>query len=393
MKRLTEKDEFLIKREVAEVFAKEEQKSKETQQLLQATREANRQEKERKMKEKNSAPHSDEKTQPSSAPPKRKLEEEENGTPLTKKIKEETTSSTQNATVPEPEKTSAKKEKPPKEEIVAVITKLSEYMANKKTFLKAAEKAKQLLERGLITKQTRNEWFEMLRVAVESEKGRETLPEFRQAYHDLFSMAADYLHVLDMNQQTIFQTWMLKTVAITELYTDDSFIFSSGISKIKQSIEQSWEIVEQQRMQKMQDELEEKERKSYEQALNDEPKPVQKEEQELDLNQTEKEMIEKESQSGLQSIIPAALQEAIMDAITIAFSFVAQKQWTKGSVLTLINLAWSKRIMFRQEYVTQLSDYINKFKTISQKGPRLSQTQNSFYQYEKRWQDADIKKN
>lgn len=384
------KREREVKAEVDEIFRKEENEKKEIQRQIQEEREKNRLLKEKKLKERESLDESSQDSGSSSNFKKRKhleddgnfqspdflslkkrKEEKENHETKKQESSEKTLNNTSTiettnesiaTTTTNNSEARKKKVLPPKEEIMDLLSKLSGHIANKKTFLKAVDSVKKILERGLITKQTKDEWFKLLESAMETEKGRENSPELREGYKELFLVASDYQHIFDVQQQAIFQSWCLRAIAINELFTDDSFIFANGIAKIKQTIEQTWDIQENHNLltRKMQEEQPENTSQQNE-SRNSNTDP---------------------------EIVPSVLQNTIIDCMKIAISFT-KIAWAKGSIQTLVNLAWAKKSIFRQEQLPQLVEWINKLKGINASTmSNSSGSMDSFKIYERRWEDA-----
>ncbi|TKW42318.1 hypothetical protein SEVIR_1G376300v4 [Setaria viridis] len=120
-------------------------------------------------------------------------------------------------------------------QILEAMQKITSHIGNPSKFSKASKLALQLIEAGSVKPGTINHFFAILKAAMSS-PGACNEPSVRADYHTLFSAAQGVTELFNHQQKNQFDIWVLHAVVANDLFTDDSFVFSKAVGKIKDAI-------------------------------------------------------------------------------------------------------------------------------------------------------------
>ncbi|KAF8691768.1 hypothetical protein HU200_040163 [Digitaria exilis] len=117
-------------------------------------------------------------------------------------------------------------------QILEAMQKIKSHIGNPSKFSKASKLALQLIEAGSVKPGTIDHFFAILEAAMSS-PGACNEPSVRADYHTLFSAAQGVTELFSQQQKNQFDIWVLHAVLANDLFTDDSFVFSKAVGKIK----------------------------------------------------------------------------------------------------------------------------------------------------------------
>ncbi|CAL4967695.1 unnamed protein product [Urochloa decumbens] len=120
-------------------------------------------------------------------------------------------------------------------QILEAMQKITSHIGNPSKFSKASKLALQLIEAGSVKPGTISHFFGILEAAMSS-PGACNEPSVRADYHTLFSAAQGVTELFSQQQKNQFDIWVLHAVVANDLFTDDSFVFSKAVGKIKDGI-------------------------------------------------------------------------------------------------------------------------------------------------------------
>ncbi|CAN6252777.1 unnamed protein product [Urochloa humidicola] len=120
-------------------------------------------------------------------------------------------------------------------QILEAMQKITSHIGNPSKFIKASKLALQLIEAGSVKPGTINHFFAILEAAMSS-PGACNEPSVRADYHTLFSAAQGVTELFSQQQKNQFDIWVLHAVVANDIFTDDSFVFSKAVGKIKDGI-------------------------------------------------------------------------------------------------------------------------------------------------------------
>uniref|UniRef100_A0A0D9VMT0 Uncharacterized protein n=1 Tax=Leersia perrieri TaxID=77586 RepID=A0A0D9VMT0_9ORYZ len=120
-------------------------------------------------------------------------------------------------------------------QIIDAMHKITSHIGNPSKFSKASKLALQLIEAGSVKPGTINHFFAILEAAMSS-PGACNEPSVRADYQALFNAAQGVTECFNQQQKNQFDIWLLHAVVANDLYTDDSFVFSKAVGKIKDAI-------------------------------------------------------------------------------------------------------------------------------------------------------------
>ncbi|KAL6591336.1 hypothetical protein ACP70R_049839 [Stipagrostis hirtigluma subsp. patula] len=120
-------------------------------------------------------------------------------------------------------------------QIIEAMQKITSHIGNPSKFSKASKLALQLIEAGSVKPGTISHFFAVLKAAMSS-PGACNEPSVRADYHTLFTAAQGVAEMLDQQQKNQFDIWVLHAVVANDLFTDDSFVFSKAVGKVKDAI-------------------------------------------------------------------------------------------------------------------------------------------------------------
>jgi len=115
------------------------------------------------------------------------------------------------------------------------MQKITSHIGKPSKFSKASKLALQLIQAGSVKPGTINHFFAILEAAMSS-PGACNEPSVRADYHALFSAAQGVTELFSQQQKNQFDIWVLHAVVANDLFTDDSFVFSKAVGKIKDAI-------------------------------------------------------------------------------------------------------------------------------------------------------------
>ncbi|CAM0943133.1 unnamed protein product [Alopecurus aequalis] len=120
-------------------------------------------------------------------------------------------------------------------QIIEAMQKITSHIGNPSKFSKASKLALQLIEAGSVKPETIGHFFAVLEAAMSS-LGACNEPAVRADYQALFNAAQGVTECFNQQQKNQFDVWMLHAVVANDLCTDDSFVFSKAVGKIKDAI-------------------------------------------------------------------------------------------------------------------------------------------------------------
>ncbi|KAE8804055.1 hypothetical protein D1007_20018 [Hordeum vulgare] len=120
-------------------------------------------------------------------------------------------------------------------QIIEAMQKITSHIGNPSKFSKASKLALQLIEAGSVKPETIGHFFGLLEAAMSS-PGACNEPSVRADYQALFNAAEGVTECFNEQQKNQFDVWMLHAVVANDLCTDDSFVFSKAVGKIKDAI-------------------------------------------------------------------------------------------------------------------------------------------------------------
>ncbi|GJM87456.1 hypothetical protein PR202_ga03413 [Eleusine coracana subsp. coracana] len=115
------------------------------------------------------------------------------------------------------------------------MQKITSHIGNRSKFSKASKLALQLIEAGSVKPGTVSHFFAILEASMSS-PGACNDPSVRADYHTLFGAAQGVTELFNQQQKNQFDIWLLHAVVANDLFTDDSFVFSKAVGKIKDAI-------------------------------------------------------------------------------------------------------------------------------------------------------------
>ncbi|KAM0850975.1 hypothetical protein ACQ4PT_052725 [Festuca glaucescens] len=120
-------------------------------------------------------------------------------------------------------------------QIIEAMQKITSHIGNPSKFSKASKLALQLIEAGSVKPETVGHFFAVLEAAMSS-LGACNEPAVCADYQALFNAAQGVTECFNQQQKNQFEVWMLHAVVANDLSTDDSFVFSKAVGKIKDAI-------------------------------------------------------------------------------------------------------------------------------------------------------------
>ncbi|CAD6241671.1 unnamed protein product [Miscanthus lutarioriparius] len=120
-------------------------------------------------------------------------------------------------------------------QVIEAMQKIASHIGNTSKFSKASKLALQLIEAGSVKPGTIGHFFAILEAAMSS-PGACNEPSVRADYHKLFDAAQGVTELFNQQQKKQFDIWVLHAVVANDLFTDDSFVFSKAVGKIKDAI-------------------------------------------------------------------------------------------------------------------------------------------------------------
>ncbi|KAF0935447.1 hypothetical protein E2562_032696 [Oryza meyeriana var. granulata] len=120
-------------------------------------------------------------------------------------------------------------------QIMEAMHKITSHIGNPSKFSKASKLALQLIEAGSVKPGTISHFFAILEAAMSS-PGACNEPSVRADYQALFNAAQGVTEFFNQQQKNQFDIWVLHAVVANDLFTDDSFVFSKAVRKIKDAI-------------------------------------------------------------------------------------------------------------------------------------------------------------
>uniref|UniRef100_A0A0E0CT77 Uncharacterized protein n=1 Tax=Oryza meridionalis TaxID=40149 RepID=A0A0E0CT77_9ORYZ len=120
-------------------------------------------------------------------------------------------------------------------QVIDAMHKITSHIRNPSKFSKASKLALQLIEAGSVKPGTINHFFAILEAAMSS-PGACNEPSIRADYQALFNAAQGVTECFNQQQKNQFDIWVLHAVVANDLFTDDSFVFSKAVGKIKDAI-------------------------------------------------------------------------------------------------------------------------------------------------------------
>lgn len=120
-------------------------------------------------------------------------------------------------------------------QIIEAMQKITSHIGNPSKFSKASKLALQLIEAGSVKPETIGHFFAILEAAM-SKPGACNEPSVRADYQALFNAAQGVRECFNQQQKNHFDIWVFHAVVANDLCTDDSFVFSKAVGKIKDAI-------------------------------------------------------------------------------------------------------------------------------------------------------------
>ncbi|PIA45307.1 hypothetical protein AQUCO_01700680v1 [Aquilegia coerulea] len=120
-------------------------------------------------------------------------------------------------------------------QVIEAMRKIASHIKNPTKFNKASKLAVQLIQAGSVKPGTGDYFLAILEAAM-SLATASSDPSLRAEYHSLFIAAQDVADVLSKKQRNQLTSWSIRAVVGTDLYTDDSFVFSKAAGRIKEII-------------------------------------------------------------------------------------------------------------------------------------------------------------
>ncbi|BAF10458.1 uncharacterized protein [Oryza sativa Japonica Group] len=120
-------------------------------------------------------------------------------------------------------------------QVIDAMHKITSHIRNPSKFSKASKLALQLIEAGSVKPGTISHFFAILEAAMSS-PGACNEPSVRADYQALFNAAQGVTECFNQQQKNQFDIWVLHAVVANDLFTDDSFVFSKAVGKIKDAI-------------------------------------------------------------------------------------------------------------------------------------------------------------
>ncbi|KAJ3689103.1 hypothetical protein LUZ61_018267 [Rhynchospora tenuis] len=120
-------------------------------------------------------------------------------------------------------------------QIIEAMQKITSHIKNPSKFGKASKLAVQLIQAGSVKEGTSDQFYSLLEAAMHS-LSTCSEPSVRADYHELFTAAQDVTEHFNKKQKNQLVIWTLHAVVANDLHTDDSFVFSKTVTKIKEAI-------------------------------------------------------------------------------------------------------------------------------------------------------------
>ncbi|KAJ4785330.1 nucleolar/coiled-body phosphoprotein [Rhynchospora pubera] len=120
-------------------------------------------------------------------------------------------------------------------QIIEAMQKIASHIKNPSKFGKASKLALQLIQVGSVKEGTSDQFYSLLGAAMHSLSTCNE-PSVRADYHELFTAAQDVTEHFNKKQKNQLIIWTLHAVVANDLHTDDSFVFSKTVTKIKEAI-------------------------------------------------------------------------------------------------------------------------------------------------------------
>uniref|UniRef100_A0A0E0K701 Uncharacterized protein n=1 Tax=Oryza punctata TaxID=4537 RepID=A0A0E0K701_ORYPU len=120
-------------------------------------------------------------------------------------------------------------------QVIDAMHKITSHIGNPSKFSKASKLALHLIEAGSVKPGTISHFFAILEAAMSS-PGVCNEPSVRADYQALFNAAQGVTECFNQQQKNQFDIWVLHAVVANDLFTDDSFVFSKAVGKIKDAI-------------------------------------------------------------------------------------------------------------------------------------------------------------
>ncbi|KAJ3672182.1 hypothetical protein LUZ60_006903 [Juncus effusus] len=121
------------------------------------------------------------------------------------------------------------------QQITEAMLKITTHIKNPSKFSKASKLAVHLMQTGSVKKETSEGFFAILEAAM-GDLANCNAPPVRKDYWELFTAAQDAAEYFSKKQKNQLAIWTLHAVVANDLHTDDSFVFSKTVTKIKEAI-------------------------------------------------------------------------------------------------------------------------------------------------------------
>ncbi|KAF3319887.1 hypothetical protein FCM35_KLT21832 [Carex littledalei] len=120
-------------------------------------------------------------------------------------------------------------------QVIEAMQKIASHIKNLSKFSKASKLALQLIQAGSVKVGTSDQFYTLLEAAMHSLSTCNE-PSVRADYHELFTAAQEGAVHFNKKQKNQLVIWTLHAVVANDLHTDDSFVFSKTVTKIKEAI-------------------------------------------------------------------------------------------------------------------------------------------------------------
>ncbi|XP_078182776.1 nucleolar/coiled-body phosphoprotein [Carex rostrata] len=120
-------------------------------------------------------------------------------------------------------------------QVIEAMQKIASHIKNPSKFSKASKLALQLIQAGSVKEGTSDQFYTLLEAAMHSLSICNE-PSVRADYHELFTAAQEGAEHFNKKQKNQLVIWTLHAVVANDLHTDDSFVFSKTVTKIKEAI-------------------------------------------------------------------------------------------------------------------------------------------------------------
>ncbi|GMH39082.1 hypothetical protein BSKO_06980 [Bryopsis sp. KO-2023] len=277
-------------------------------------------------------------------------------------------------------------------QVLGALKKIGAHIGTLSKFKKASSLLRQLFDQDVLTVELGEETFKVIAASM-SDTSRCQDPTLRKEYYRLISSACDHCTLFNNQQRLQLEVYQIWGVLLSEMHTDDNFVFNKVLKKIQEIMELLPEATE----------VDENAYKDWEalSKVNDEPNCGSSGKEKESVDPFDLDALldtggkKKESSTWSPELCLVARREAVVDCLKTAkekYRFA----WACTSVDILLNAAHKYKSRFclpQQETIDELWRFTKKGKAVRKQGPsavEIRRDTTSFEQARSEWSKTSV---